>query len=111
MKGISFHFGGWGRLSLGEETYGDSTRGEFQYGYVDYRPPKANSVARLGRMYVLDRGSRTVLVYDADGQRLDSLGPQLGGGIELRSPVDLAVDGSGRLFIADEKLPFVAVLE
>ena len=76
-----------------------------------WKRPQALAIDRLGRMYVLDRGSRTVLVYDADGQRLDSLGPQLGGGIELRSPVDLAVDGSGRLFIADEKLPFVAVLE
>jgi hypothetical protein len=39
------------------------------------------------------------------------VGPDLGAGIELRQPVDVAVDGAGRLFIADAKLPYVLVLE
>ncbi len=76
-----------------------------------WKRPEALAVDRLGQMYVLDRGSRTVAVYDADGKRVTSLGPQLGGGIELKAPVDLAVDGTGRLFIADGKLPFIVVLE
>jgi tetratricopeptide (TPR) repeat protein len=76
-----------------------------------WKRPEALAVDRLGNIYVVDRGSRIVRVYDAGGQSLAALGPQLGGGIELRAPVDLAVDGAGRLFIADEKLPFVVVLE
>ncbi len=76
-----------------------------------WRRPTALDVDRAGNVYVLDRGQRMVEVYDPNGQRLESLGPGLGGGLELRTPVDLAVDGSGRLFLADEKLPFLVVLE
>lgn len=76
-----------------------------------WRKPVALDVDRTGKMYVLDRGTRTVMVYDPDGSKIASLGPSLGSGIELRAPADLAVDGTGRLFIADEKLPFVVVLE
>ena len=76
-----------------------------------WKRPVALAIDRLGRFYVLDRGNRTVEVYDHAGRRVTSVGPLLGGGIELRAPVDLAVDGTGRLFIADEKLPFVVVLE
>jgi sugar lactone lactonase YvrE len=76
-----------------------------------WRKPVAIAVDRLGQIYLLDRGAGTVEVYDTDGSRIDTLGPQLGGGIELRDPEDLAVDGLGRIFIADAKLPFVVVLE
>ncbi len=76
-----------------------------------WKRPEALAIDRLGQIYVLDRGTRTVTVYDADGRRLTSLGPQLGGGIELKAPADLAVDGTGRLFIADGKLPFIVVME
>ena len=65
----------------------------------------------LGNIYVLDQASGTIEMFDPAGQRRARLGPTLGGGIELRSPVDLAVDGTGRLFIADTKLPFIVVLD
>ena len=76
-----------------------------------WRKPVALAIDRRGNFYVLDRGQRAVELYDAGGTLLDRIGPSLGGGIELRNPTDVAVDGSGRLFIADAKLPFIVVME
>ena len=76
-----------------------------------WKKPVALDLDRLGNLYVLDRGNGTVEMFDSSGKRTARLGPSLGGGVELRSPTDLAVDGSGRLFIADSKLPFVVMLD
>ncbi len=76
-----------------------------------WKRPVALALDPLGNTYVLDRGNRTVEMWNAAGRRQARLGPQLGGGIELRKPVDLAVDGSGRVFIADSDLPFVVMLD
>ena len=76
-----------------------------------WKRPVALAVDDLGNLYVLDRGHRTVEMWSAEGKLLARRGPQLGGGIELRKPVDLAVDGSGRVFIADNDLPFVVMLD
>jgi len=89
----------------------DARRQETVVRGPDWRRPTALAVDRAGNVYVLDRGNRTVEVYDAAGRKQAELGPDLGGGIELRNPVDVAVDGNGRVFIADEKLPFLVVLE
>ena len=78
---------------------------------ADWKRPVALDLDRLGNLYVLDRGNGTVEMFDAGGRRTARLGLVLGGGVELRSPADLAVDGSGRLFIADNKLPFVVMLD
>ncbi len=77
----------------------------------DWKKAAALAVDQLGYLYVLDRGNRRVDLYSPEGRRLAQVGPSLGGGIELRNPVDIAVDGGGRLFIADTKLPFVVMLD
>lgn len=77
----------------------------------DWKKPAALALDALGNLYVLDRGHRTVDLIAPDGRRLAQVGPDLGGGIELRNPVDVAVDGGGRLFIADTRLPFVVMLD
>ncbi len=76
-----------------------------------WKRPVALALDPLGNTYVLDRGHRTLEMFNAAGQRQAKIGPSLGGGIELRRPVDLAVDGSGRVFIADTDLPFVVLLD
>lgn len=76
-----------------------------------WKKPVAFCLDLLGNLFVLDRGTRKVEVYDSLGKWVGSAGPDLGGGLELKEPQDVAVDGNGRLFIADRKLPFVVVLE
>ncbi len=76
-----------------------------------WKRPVALALDPLGNIYVLDRGQRTVEMWTPAGKRQARLGPGLGGGIELDKPVDLAVDGSGRVFIADNDLPYVVMLD
>lgn len=78
---------------------------------ADWKRAEALAVDSLGSIYVLDRGERQVLVYDRQGRVRHRVGPNLDGGVELRDPRDISVDGSGRLFIADTKLPFVVLLD
>ncbi len=57
-KDLSFHFYGWGRLDLadksGESTTARSTDGNFTYGYLLYRFPKANAQLKAGRFFVYE---------------------------------------------------------
>lgn len=76
-----------------------------------WKRAEALALDALGNLYVLDRDAKRVDVFDASGQRIAQLGPGLPGGISLDDPRDLAVDSSGRLFIADRRLSVVAVLE
>ena len=76
-----------------------------------WKRPVALTIDPLGHIYVLDRGERKVSMYSPDGALITSVGPSLGAGIDLRDPRDIGVDGSGRLFIADAKLPFIVLLD
>lgn len=75
------------------------------------RRPEALEVDALGNLYVLDKDAGRIAVYQPDGQLLATLGPQLPGGVELRSPVDLAVDGAGRVIVADARAEALVVIE
>ncbi len=77
----------------------------------DWRRPEALATDLLGNLYVLDRGRKVLEVFSAEGKLLDRLGPSLGSGIELDNPRDVTVDGSGRILIADDGLPFLVVLD
>ena len=76
-----------------------------------WRRPQSVAADTFGNVYVLDAGSKTVEIRDPEGNRIDSIGPTLPGGVELRSPEDIAVDGHGRLLIADRGLAQIFVLE
>lgn len=78
---------------------------------ASWRRAEALAVDRLGNSYVLDRDARTIDIFSPTGQRLTRLGPTLPGNIELRSPRDLAVDDSGRIYIADRNLRAVVIIE
>ena len=77
----------------------------------NWRRPEAITVDELGNVYVLDRDAKTVEVFGAGGNLRWQLGPQLPGGIELNSPRDIGVDGSGRIYIADRSLKAFLVVE
>lgn len=51
---ISFQFGGWGRLDLGDKSSSNSTDGDVQYALISYRGAKNNLVANLGRQFVTE---------------------------------------------------------
>ena len=78
---------------------------------ADWRRPLALDVDSFGNAYVLEGRAKQVLVYDPDGNLMATLGPVLPGGIELRAPNDVAVDGMGRIFIAAGRLETVVALE
>lgn len=55
---FTFHFGGWGRVDIAEESYGDSSAGELQYGYLHYALGRSNAGLRLGRVPVSEGVAR-----------------------------------------------------
>ncbi len=76
-----------------------------------WRRPTAVDVDLLGRVYVLDRKEKRIYVFDADGNQLPHIGPLLPNGIELRKPIDLAIDEQARVYILDAGLEAIVVLE
>jgi TolA-binding protein len=64
------------------------------------------AVARddLGRVHVLDDRARSITIFDRLGRRVTTIALPRLGEEELRSPSSLAVDGSGRIYVADRKL-------
>jgi hypothetical protein len=49
---ISFHFGGWFRYDLKNESYGTKSTGDLQYAYLSFKRDKGNAALNLGRLYV-----------------------------------------------------------
>jgi hypothetical protein len=60
---------------------------------------------------VLDRRAKKIDVFDTEGVSRWSLGPVLPGGVELRDPRDIAVDGQGRVYVADRSLSVVVMVQ
>ncbi|HSA79155.1 MAG TPA: hypothetical protein VLG72_09895, partial [Nitrospirota bacterium] len=51
-QSISFHFGGWYRYDLKNESFGSKSTGDLQYAYLSYKPEKGNAVLNMGRLFV-----------------------------------------------------------
>jgi len=88
----------------------DGTNGQ-RVASGSWREPVAMTIDLLGNIYVLDAGTKQIDVIDQHGQQIESLGPALPGGISLRTPEDIAVDGAGRVYIADSGAGAVVVVE
>jgi len=91
--------------------FGAGGGGRVSFVQREWRRPEALAIDGLDNVYVLDRDAKTIEVFSPEGVLLWQLGPQLPGGIELKSPRDLGVDGSGRIYIADRSLKAFLVLE
>jgi len=51
---LSMHLGAWGRYDLGEASTNDYSDADLQYGFISYRAAKNNTVANLGRQFVVE---------------------------------------------------------
>lgn len=72
--------------------------------------PIALDVDPMGNIYVLDRGGR-LDVFDSRGRKLETLGPTYPGGVTPGEAVDVAVDGTGRIYLLDGGSSALYVLE
>lgn len=53
-SGLSFYFGGWGRVDLADRTTDKYADGDLQYGYLGYRGKQNNLRINLGRQFVTE---------------------------------------------------------
>lgn len=51
-EAVSFHFGGWYRYDLRNDSYGTASTGDLQYAYLTVRKSTANAALSLGRVLV-----------------------------------------------------------
>jgi TolA-binding protein len=78
-----------------------------------YQISNVNDVAidSLGHVYALDRDQATVFIFANDGKLLASLKSPENGESAFREPAAFALDGAGRLFLADERAHTVVVYQ
>jgi tetratricopeptide (TPR) repeat protein len=86
------------------KVYRFGARSEFLSTFPDPKDAKEREVTRLfvdgeGGIVMLDRGEKTVRVYDESGKLLRTVGPT-----GLRRPADVAVDPFRNTYVADEEL-------
>ncbi|HEY6554377.1 MAG TPA: tetratricopeptide repeat protein [Vicinamibacteria bacterium] len=86
------------------KVYRYNARAEFQATFPDPKDAKEREITRLlvdgeGGIVMLDRGEKTVRVYDETGKLLRTVGPT-----GLRRPADVAIDPFRNTYIADEEL-------
>jgi hypothetical protein len=75
-----------------------------------WKRPTALALDAFGDIFVLD-AERGIDVFAPDGSRLAHVGLTLPGGISLSRPVDLAVDGRGRMFVVDTSLKKIITVD
>jgi len=118
---LSLHIHGWGRVDLGETSYGDSkSAGDLSYGYLRYRYDKTDADIRAGRFFVREGivseqvdgisartalpfgfaisafGGATVHTEDLYGEDSDGKGDYLAGGrfnYRYKGVLDLGISG------------------
>jgi hypothetical protein len=91
-KPLSFHFYGWGRVDLGEDSGSDSTSGEVGSIYLEYLHPEGNAQAKLGRFFLTEGAAMEII----DGAFVKATTP-IGLGVSLYGgiPVEYSIlDGT-----------------
>ena len=51
---VSFHFGGWGKGDLKDESYGKRYDADLEYAYLSFKNDRNNTIANLGRLLVFE---------------------------------------------------------
>ncbi|MGZ8449747.1 MAG: hypothetical protein ACXWWV_09170 [Candidatus Deferrimicrobiaceae bacterium] len=104
-KPLSFHFYGWGRLDLRDDTDDDGRGGDIASAYVQYLHPTGNADMRLGRFLFTEGTAAEIL----DGIFLKTRTPvgfglSVFGGIPVERTITSTETGDsiygGRLFFA-----------
>lgn len=83
--------------------------GTFGGDWGMYRP-RGVAVGPDGTIYVADTGRNRVVIASAEGRLLKTLGPKTSAG-DLEQPTDVAVDASGRIYVALPELGRLMVLD
>lgn len=96
---LSFHFYGWGRLDLGEETRGGSTNGSLSSAYFQYLHPKGNSQAKVGRFFLTEGTTSEALDgLFVKGVTRSGFGAALYGGAPVENSITTLSSGGDSLF-------------
>ena len=98
-KPLSFHFYGWGRVDLGEDSGSGSTSGEVGSIYLEYLHPEGNAQAKLGRFFLTEGAAMEII----DGAFVKAttpvgLGVSLYGGIPVEYSILNNASGGDSLF-------------
>ena len=102
---VSFHFYGWGRADLGDETGSGRTTGELGSAYLQYLHPTGNGEMRLGRFFLTEGAAMETM----DGIFLKArtavgLGVSAFGGVPVEASITSTEKGDsiygGRVFFA-----------
>jgi hypothetical protein len=104
-KPVSFHFYGWGRQDLRDETGNDKNAGELGSAYLQYDHPTGNGEARLGRFFLTEGSAmETMDGIFVKARSSIGLGASLYGGIPVETTITRTETGDsifgGRLFFA-----------
>lgn len=102
---VSFHFYGWGRADLDDETGRHRTSGELGSAYLQYLHPTGNGEMRLGRFFLTEGAAMETL----DGAFFKArspigLGASIFGGVPAEATITATETGDsifgGRIFYA-----------
>jgi hypothetical protein len=102
---VSFHFYGWGRQDLGDETGSGKTSGELGSAYLQYLHPAGNAEMRLGRFFLAEGGAaETVDGVFLKARTGSGFGASAFGGMPVEATITGTATGNsiygGRLFFA-----------
>ena len=102
---VSFHFYGWARQDLGNDSGTDDRTGELGSAYLEYRHPTGNGEVRAGRFFLAEGTAAEIL----DGAFVKArTGPGIGvsafGGVPVERSITSTETGDsiygGRIFFA-----------
>ena len=102
---FSFHFYGWGRLDLADDTDDDGRGGDLASAYLQYNHPTGNAEMRLGRFFLAEGAAAEILdgIF-LKGRTPAGLGLSVFGGVPVERTITSTDTGDsiygGRLFFS-----------